>query len=103
MDPFSWIAGAVAWFVGKESLALVMKVLRVIAYVAAIVALFAAMVVAVQALANTLLVSLPSDAIVIAGALMPTNTLECLTAVLTGIVYRFLFDWHAKIADKLST
>lgn len=103
MDPFSWLAGAFAWIAGKEILAVVMKGLRVAAYVAAIIALFAAFALAIEALADSLAVALPSAAVQVAGALMPGNTLACLTAILSGTVYKFLYDWHAKIADKLSS
>lgn len=75
---------------------------KTLAFVALVVSLTVGLVATLDALAASVAVVLPNDVVAMMTMLMPSNTAECISVVITGRIARWVYDWHVTIARTLA-
>lgn len=99
---WGWIAAGLGFAVTAETTEIASKSIRVAGMVAWAIVSFGLLLVAFQALLSGLSVTLPAGAVQWAGAILPSNSSACLSALVTAFTTRFFYDWHLSIASKLA-
>lgn len=102
MPLFAFLASFFGFVVSAETSRILSKGARVVAFVAVLIGLTAALIGGFDSALSSISASLPADVVVIAQALLPSNSVPCISIVAAGRVGRYVYDWNVKIADKLS-
>ena len=98
----SILGGLLGSLIGYFAKFVTRKLAVVAAVVAAMVALTAAFMLAIEGLASAVMASAPPELSIAASLVVPSNASACLSAILTGHLIRYAYEWNIKIVRMKS-
>lgn len=94
---FSTVIGSALAFFATD---VARRGLRLVSFFGGVLALTAGLVVAIEAVADSLLMELPADVQALATAVLPRNLHVCIGIAFGARVTRWVYDWNVRFLDK---